>query len=262
MSGMNARMHPPSWVHTAPQWTSPEPPGTVRSFDRALATGRSRRQLASGTPPARWERPSPWDVGKRALDVSIAATALVALSPALVVVALLVKRDSPGPVLFRQVRYGRGAKPFTVLKFRTMTDGASPAVHQAYIADLVRGETPPESPLQKLTRDARVTGVGRVLRATSADELPQLVNVLLGQMAIVGPRPAILYELEHYEPEHFRRFEVKPGLTGLWQVSGRSRLGFREMLDLDVEYVRRRGPKLDLGILLRTPRALLAGGAA
>jgi lipopolysaccharide/colanic/teichoic acid biosynthesis glycosyltransferase len=207
-------------------------------------------------------RRSLWDVGKRAMDVAIAGTALVGLSPALAVVGLLVRRDSPGPVLFRQVRYGRGLERFTVLKFRTMTDGASTAVHQAYIADLARGAAPAAEGLHKLTHDARVTRVGRVLRATSADELPQLLNVLLGQMSIVGPRPALDYELQHYEPGHFRRFDVKPGLTGLWQVSGRSRLGFREMLDLDVEYARRNGPRMDLRILRRTPRALLRGGAA
>jgi lipopolysaccharide/colanic/teichoic acid biosynthesis glycosyltransferase len=186
----------------------------------------------------------------------------MALSPVLAVVAVLIKRDSPGPVLFRQVRYGRRVRPFTVLKFRTMTTGSSPAVHRAYIASLARGGSPAGEGLHKLTDDVRVTRVGRVLRATSADELPQLINVLLGQMSVVGPRPAIDYELEHYEPEHFARFDVKPGLTGLWQVSGRSRLGFREMLDLDVEYARRCGPRLDLRILLRTPRALFDGGAA
>jgi len=202
-----------------------------------------------------------WETGKRVLDIAIASGALIALFPVLVVVAILVKRDSPGPILFRQVRYGRGLEPFTVLKFRTMTAGASPTVHRAFIESVARRDSPGTTGLQKITEDSRVTRVGRVLRATSADELPQLLNVLLGQMAIVGPRPALDYELEHYEPEHFRRFEVKPGLTGLWQVSGRSRIGFREMLDLDVEYVRRSGLRADLSILARTPRALVSGGA-
>ena len=196
------------------------------------------------------------------MDIALAGGALVGLSPVLAVVAFLVKRDSPGPILFRQVRYGRGLEPFTVLKFRTMTDGASSAVHQAFIESLARRASSDTTGLQKLTGDSRVTRVGRVLRATSADELPQLLNVLVGQMAIVGPRPALHYELRHYEPEHFRRFEVKPGLTGLWQVSGRSRVGFREMLDLDVEYVRRNGLKTDLSILARTPAALVGGGTA
>jgi lipopolysaccharide/colanic/teichoic acid biosynthesis glycosyltransferase len=196
------------------------------------------------------------------MDIAIAGAALVALFPVLVVVAVLVRRDSPGPVLFRQVRYGRGVEPFTVLKFRTMTDGASSAVHRAFIERLARRDSSYAAGLQKLTADPRVTRVGRLLRATSVDELPQLFNVLMGQMAIVGPRPALDYELQHYAPEHFRRFDVKPGLTGLWQVSGRSRLGFREMLDLDVEYVRRSGLRTDLSILVRTPGALVRGGAS
>jgi lipopolysaccharide/colanic/teichoic acid biosynthesis glycosyltransferase len=202
------------------------------------------------------------DTGKRAVDVAIAGVALVGLSPLLAVIGLLVKRDSPGPVLFRQRRRGQGGQPFTLLKFRTMSDGASSAIHERYIADAARRRGTRSAGLQKLTQDTRVTRVGRILRATSADELPQLVNVLRGEMSIVGPRPALDYELKHYEPEHFRRFDVKPGLTGLWQVSGRSTLGFREMLDLDAAYARDAGPALDLRILLRTPRALLRGGAA
>lgn len=178
------------------------------------------------------------------------------LSPFLLAVAVLIRLDSRGPALFRQVRLGRDRRPFEVLKFRTMKAGAPDAAHREYIAQLAAGEVSGEG-LRKLTADPRVTRVGRVLRATSLDELPQLLNVLAGQMSLVGPRPALEYELEHYQPHHFERFAVRPGLTGLWQVSGRARVGFNEMLDLDVAYARDHGPVTDLRILLRTPASLV-----
>jgi lipopolysaccharide/colanic/teichoic acid biosynthesis glycosyltransferase len=169
-----------------------------------------------------------------------------------------VKWSSPGPVFFRQRRCGLGLEPFTVLKFRTMHDGAPLALHQAYISRLANGDAADTSELKKLSADPRVTRVGRWLRRSSLDELPQLLNVLMGQMSLVGPRPAIPYELDHYLPEHFGRFLVRPGLTGLWQVSGRAALGFSEMLDMDVDYVRRAGALTDLAITVRTPMAVLA----
>ena len=187
-----------------------------------------------------------WALGKRAIDVTL---------------ALLVRLDSTGPVLFRQTRCGRHRRPFTVLKFRTMTDGADHSVHRDYIAALARGGDDADG-LKKLTADARVTRVGTLLRRSSLDELPQLFNVLRGDMSIVGPRPAIDYELEHYAPGHWARFDVRPGLTGLWQVSGRSRLGFTEMLALDAEYARRSSLLLDASILVRTPLEILRGRAS
>lgn len=197
-----------------------------------------------------------WTAAKRAVDVVGAALGLLVLSPLLGALALAVRLDSRGPVLFRQERLGLARRPFRVAKFRTMRTGSSDALHRAYIAQLARGEVEGES-LRKLTEDPRVTRVGRFLRATSLDELPQLLNVLRGEMSLVGPRPALGYELEHYAPRHFERFTVRPGMTGLWQVSGRAELGFTEMLDLDVEYARTTGPWTDLRILLRTPGALV-----
>jgi len=206
---------------------------------------------------------SAWAVVKRGVDLVVAVVLLVLLVPLLVLVALVVRLDSPGPVLFRQTRQGLWRRPFTVFKFRTMDHGASAELHRRYIAQLAEGQvTAPAADLKKLTADPRVTRVGGVLRKTSLDELPQLINVVRGEMSLVGPRPALDYELEHYRAEHFERFEVRPGITGLWQVSGRNRLGFHEMLDLDCEYARRHGPVLDAAILARTPLAVVRHRAA
>ncbi len=199
---------------------------------------------------------------ERAAELAVASGVLVAASPLMLAAALAVKLDDGGPVFFRQCRYGRDQRPFMMLKFRTMSFGAPSGVHHDFIARLAAGgRSEASGELCKLTDDPRVTRVGRWLRRLSLDELPQLLNVLLGDMAVVGPRPAIPYELEFYEPRHYERFWVRPGLTGLWQVSGRSRLGFLEMLDLDVEYVQRKGLALDLAILARTPMAMVRAAA-
>jgi lipopolysaccharide/colanic/teichoic acid biosynthesis glycosyltransferase len=197
---------------------------------------------------------------KRAIDVIGAALALIVLSPVLLVVAIAIVLDSGRPVLFRQARIGRGMEEFTLLKFRTMKTGSSPEMHREYIAKLAGGHADDES-LKKLTADPRVTRVGRFLRRVSVDEVPQLFNVLRGDMSLVGPRPALDYELEHYGQRHYDRFTVKPGMTGLWQVSGRNALGFTEMLDLDVEYAHAAGVVLDLKILVKTPLAIVRGAA-
>ena len=197
-----------------------------------------------------------WLTVRSVLDRVFALVLLVLGLPVLLALALAVKLDSPGPVLFGQRRIGRHRRPFTVLKFRTMAHQAAPDLHREYIASLARGEQHAAGP-KKLVADPRITRVGAFLRKTSLDELPQLLNVLAGQMSLVGPRPALAYELEHYEPWHFDRFLVPPGLTGLWQVSGRYRLGFQEMLSLDVEYARSPSPLLDAKILLRTPLTLI-----
>ena len=212
--------------------------------------------------PGTRSRPLTWAHVKRAADVVRALVALIVLAPVMLAVALAVRLDSPGPLLFRQERCGRGRRPFTVLKFRTMYDGVSPEAHRRYIERLARTGADDEPGLKKLVGDPRVTRVGGFLRRTSLDELPQLVNVLKGEMSIVGPRPALEYELDHYRPEHFARFDVRPGLTGLWQVSGRNSIGFVGMLDLDVEYSRTSSPRLDAKILLRTPLAVVRGHAA
>ena len=201
-----------------------------------------------------------WCRAKRMIDVAAAVVLLVLLGPVMLLIAIAVRCETPGPALFRQDRYGRGLWPFVVLKFRTMHDGVSPELHRRFIAQLAGGDD--LGGLKKLTHDPRVTRVGAFLRRTSLDELPQLINVLRGEMSLVGPRPAVPYELVHYAPEHYARFNVRPGLTGLWQVSGRSEIGFLEMLDLDAEYARTNGPKLDAVIVMRTPAALVGRRAA
>jgi lipopolysaccharide/colanic/teichoic acid biosynthesis glycosyltransferase len=218
--------------------------------------------LTLAPPPAPAPGPSlAWTRTKRVADAVLAIVLLVLLAPLLLAIAVAIRLDSPGPMLFRQQRVGRGRDRFTVLKFRTMHDGVSPAAHRAYIAKLAREEAEGDE-LKKLTGDPRVTRVGAFLRRTSLDELPQLVNVVRGEMSIIGPRPALEYELEHYGAHHFARFDVRPGLTGLWQVSGRNAIGFIGMLELDAEYSRTSGPRLDLMILIRTPLALLRPNAA
>lgn len=205
-------------------------------------------------------RTGAWPAAKRALDVLTSAGGLLLLAPLLLLVALGVRLSSRGPALFRQERLGQGLEEFSVFKFRTMRTDAPDDLHREYIAKLAAGEVEDET-LKKLTQDPRVTRVGAVLRKTSLDELPQLINVLQGTMSLVGPRPALRYELEHYAPHHYERFSVKPGITGLWQVSGRNQLGFREMLELDVEYARTQSLLLDLKILAKTPWAAFRGGA-
>jgi lipopolysaccharide/colanic/teichoic acid biosynthesis glycosyltransferase len=199
-------------------------------------------------------------VAKRTIDIVGALVGLVVLSPLLLVLAAAVRADSAGPAIFRQRRVGMEGRTFLVTKFRTMHTGASDEAHRRYIAQLATGAAG-EGPLKKLTADPRVTRVGAFLRRTSLDELPQLLNVLAGEMSLIGPRPALEYELAHYRPEHFDRFAVRPGMTGLWQVSGRARVGFLEMLDLDAHYAREGGPLTDLTILVRTPRALVGSTA-
>jgi lipopolysaccharide/colanic/teichoic acid biosynthesis glycosyltransferase len=201
----------------------------------------------------------------RALDVVVAALLLVLLSPLLALVALLVRLDSPGPALFRQLRLGLDRTPFTVNKFRTMRDGADSSSHRAFVLSLIAGERPSRpdgGPSFKLVGDERVTRLGRFLRRTSIDELPQLWNVLRGEMSLVGPRPPIPYEVDHYPPHWFARFAVRPGITGLWQIAGRSLVPLEEMVLLDVAYVLRRSLWLNLSILLRTVPAALSGRGA
>jgi len=197
---------------------------------------------------------------KRVVDLIGSAVGLTLLSPLLLVLAVAILVETGRPVLFRQARLGRELGEFRMLKFRTMAVGASPEAHQAYIEKLATDQ-PPDDDLKKLTPDPRVTRVGSFLRRTSLDELPQLANVLLGSMSLVGPRPALEYELQYYRPEHFERFSVKPGITGLWQVSGRNELGFVEMLDLDADYARSAGLMTDAKILVKTPIAAVSKAA-
>jgi lipopolysaccharide/colanic/teichoic acid biosynthesis glycosyltransferase len=197
---------------------------------------------------------------KRTIDLIGSTVCLVVLSPLFLVLAVAIVVDSGRPVLFRQARLARGMREFRVLKFRTMKLGATPEMHREYIKKLATGQADAEG-LKKLTADPRVTRVGRFLRKTSLDELPQLLNVLIGNMSLVGPRPALEYELEHYQQRHFQRFAVKPGMTGLWQVSGRNELGFTEMLDLDADYATSGNFLTDIKVLAKTPMAAISKAA-
>ncbi len=191
---------------------------------------------------------------KRTLDVVGSALLLVVLSPFLAAIALWIKLDSPGPVLFRQTRLGLDQRPFTALKFRTMRMGTSPHEHREYVRRAMsRDATPEEGGLYKLERTEVVTRSGAFLRKTSLDELPQLWNILRGDMSLVGPRPCIPYETEVFEDHHFERFSVPAGLTGLWQVTARARSPFAEALELDVLYARSWSFWGDVVLLLKTP---------
>jgi lipopolysaccharide/colanic/teichoic acid biosynthesis glycosyltransferase len=204
------------------------------------------------------------DVAKRALDIILTTILLLILTPVLVAVAIAVAVSSSGPVLFRQERLGRNREGFVMLKFRSMLDGSDDGIHREFVTNMfwTNGDGADGGELHKLTGDPRVTAVGRILRRLSLDELPQLFNVLAGHMSLVGPRPALPWEVELYQARHLIRFDVKPGMTGLWQVSGRSTLTMAQALDLDAEYVERRSVGLDLLILLRTMPVVLTGRGA
>lgn len=206
---------------------------------------------------------------KRAVDIAGSLAALLLFSPLFAFIAAAIKLTSRGPVLFRQTRVGQFGHTFQFLKFRSMRVGSDPRIHQQFINEFIKASSNQTSPGQvksqvyKITDDPRVTRVGRILRKTSLDEIPQFWNVLVGEMSLVGPRPPIPYELESYRPWHKRRIlEVKPGLTGLWQIYGRSRTTFDEMVRLDLRYARTWSLMLDLKILLQTPRAMVSGEGA
>lgn len=207
--------------------------------------------------PARWE-----PVARRAVDLVVVLIALLVLVIPMLLVALAIRLGTPGPALYRQQRVGRGGRPFTMYKFRTMRVGGSDAQHRELIARELRGEDTSVGGSWKIDCDPRVTRLGTILRRTSADELPQLLNVLRGQMALVGPRPCLEWEKEMFPPKYAGRFDVRPGLTGLWQVSGRSTMGTLEMLELDLTYVRSWSFWTDLTILVRTVPTLLRGHGA
>jgi lipopolysaccharide/colanic/teichoic acid biosynthesis glycosyltransferase len=251
----------------------PEPvPGEVAARDRLVRTAAD--DLAALLEPLLYPelretrgRRRLGDAVKRGLDTVASGALLLALAPLGLLLAGLVRLSSPGPVLFRQTRVGYRGRPFTMLKFRTMYTGADQAAHREFvtrfIADGARATPPDGATMFKLTNDPRVTPLGRLLRKTSLDELPQLWNILRGEMSLVGPRPPLPYEVERYAPWHRRRvLEARPGLTGLWQVRGRSRTTFDEMVRLDLRYARTRSLARDLGILLATPRAVISGKGA
>jgi len=205
------------------------------------------------------------DALKRATDVVLSLALIFVMAPLLLSLWLLVRWTSAGPALFRQERLGRDQRRFTVLKFRTMYVDNDDRIHREYVASLFSANGAAAAAgngLYKLDADPRVTRLGAWLRRSSLDELPQLVNVLRGEMSLVGPRPVLPWEAQLFAEPYQRRFAVKPGMTGLWQVSGRSRLSMRTALDLDVEYVVRRSFALDVVILARTLPAVFRGGAS
>ncbi len=209
-----------------------------------------------GLPPTRPLRSS--RALKRAIDVVGATTMLVLAAPAFAFIVWRVHRDSPGPVFFRQERLGLNGEPFTMLKFRSMVVDTDPAAHREFVSSITDSRSgPADGGLYKLDQADKVTPFGRWLRRTSLDELPQLINVLRGEMSLVGPRPCLEYETKLFEPHHFDRFLVQPGLTGLWQVTARAHASFGEALEMDVVYARDWSLGLDLNLLLRTPREML-----
>jgi lipopolysaccharide/colanic/teichoic acid biosynthesis glycosyltransferase len=214
-------------------------------------------------------------ISKRILDFSLALLALIVISPLMALVAILIKLDSPGPVFFIQDRVGIRRRThehvaywqkvtFRCYKFRTMVCNADPTLHKSYIKALINKDSESMAALQggdnqirKLTHDPRVTRLGKFLRKSSIDEIPQFINVIKGEMSLVGPRPAIPYEVEMYKPWHYRRLETKPGITGLWQVTARSNADFDEIIKLDIQYIEQQSFLFDLKILMKTPIAVL-----
>jgi lipopolysaccharide/colanic/teichoic acid biosynthesis glycosyltransferase len=201
---------------------------------------------------------------RRAADVCIAMVVLLLLIPVLVIIVAAIKLAGDGPVIFRQARIGRNRRPFTIYKFRTMVVDASQQSHRQEVLRQLDGTAAPGSGVVafKPRSDPRVTKVGKLLRRYSLDELPQLVNVLRGEMSVVGPRPSLVWEADAFPVWAEPRFRVKPGLTGLWQVAGRNQLSVRQMLELDVQYADSRSLWKDLGILLRTVPTVLTGRGA
>jgi len=202
------------------------------------------------------KRPARW---KRLIDIAGSLAGLVCLWPLLLIIAAYIKAVSPGPVFFWQARVGRGGKSFECIKFRTMKPDADVSRHKTYLADLINGGGQASDGQQKMIKlhdDPQIIPFGNVLREMGLDELPQLFNVLRGEMSLVGPRPPIAYEVEQYKLWYKDRFDVTPGLTGLWQISGKNRLTFNEMIRLDIQYARNVSFWLDMKILICTPYAV------
>jgi exopolysaccharide biosynthesis polyprenyl glycosylphosphotransferase len=206
---------------------------------------------------------------KRAVDILGAVVGLILFSPIMLVTSLAIKVTSPGPAIFKQNRFGKKGTRFPFYKFRSMVSNTDDQIHREYVTNLIKGDLEKinqgngEDPLYKMKSDPRVTPVGKIIRKTSIDELPQFFNVLKGEMSLVGPRPPIPYEVEKYEPWHLRRIlEVKPGITGLWQVDGRSKTSFDDMVRMDLRYVQNWSLWLDIKILLKTIRAVIRPNGA
>jgi len=232
----------------------------------------STMYLGTTIPGATMETKSMYYASKRALDVTVVVLSLIFLAPLILIVAAAIKLDSRGPVIYSQRRIGarrvrNGDRlewqivPFTFHKFRSMRTDSDPGLHEAYVraymagdeAEMQRIRGSDDKSTYKMTRDPRVTRIGNFLRKSSLDELPQIWNVLRGDMSLVGPRPPLAYEIEKYHPNQLKRLAAPGGITGLWQVSGRATTTFEEMIDLDLSYVREQSILLDIKILLLTP---------
>lgn len=239
---------PDDWDHS-----SPSGPTNTALYPDLMNPGTKKRSLL---------------VIKRGIDLLASGVGLALLSPLFLAIAIAIKLTSKGPVFFRQQRVGQYGKPFTVLKFRSMVVNNDASVHKEYVMKLIKDQAEKRESgtgegVYKLTNDRRITTVGKFLRRTSLDELPQIINVLRGEMSLVGPRPAIPYELAAYQTWHRRRIlEAKPGITGLWQVTGRSLVKFDDMVRLDLRYATSWSLWLDLKILLMTPMAVIKGAGA
>jgi len=232
--------------------SSPKGPTNVALYPDLMEPGSRKRSLL---------------LVKRSIDAAVSAVGLTLLSPVFLAIAAAIKLTSKGPVLFRQERVGQYGRLFTVLKFRSMYTQNDHSVHKDFVMKLIRNEAQPAdgdgAGVYKLTNDRRITPIGKWLRRLSLDELPQIINVLMGDMSLVGPRPAIPYELAAYQTWHRRRIlEAKPGITGLWQVTSRSTVKFDEMVRLDLRYATSWSLWLDLKILLMTPAAVIKGSGA
>jgi lipopolysaccharide/colanic/teichoic acid biosynthesis glycosyltransferase len=199
---------------------------------------------------------------KRSFDILFASMGLLFLSPLFLLISILIKIVSPGPVFFKQERVGYGGKKFILYKFRTMKHNTDTSIHQNYLSGLINAEdcfkgTNACTVMKKIENDSRIIPFGNFLRCTSIDELPQLINILAGEMSIIGPRPPITYEVDQYQNWFRDRFDIVPGLTGLWQVSGKNNLTYHEMIRLDIQYIRTQSFRLDLKILLLTPFVII-----
>ena len=229
---------------TGPELAGPDRPLPLRSWpgDRAGSDGFGYRFT------------------KRALDIVGSLLLIVATAPLLLLLAVAIRIDSPGPVIYRQTRLGRAGRAFPCFKLRSMYAGEDDRIHRRHVEYLIEHSATVVA--ERLPDDPRITHVGRFLRRSSLDELPQLWNVLCGQMSLVGPRPPLPYEVACYQPWQRRRLDVRPGITGYWQVRGRGRVTFDEMCRMDLTYIAHRSIGLDLWILLKTPGALISGKGA
>lgn len=240
-----------------------EPPRGGRAAGAGETSGVAATPLPADSRPA-------YESSKRLIDVVVAFVVLAFSSPLLIAIAAAIRLTSKGPILFRQQQaIGRDGRRFTLYKFRTMTIDADDSLHRQAIERFVSGQALATEerdgevrPVYKVTHDPRVTPIGRLLRKTGLDEIPQFLNVLKGEMSVVGPRPPVVYEYQRYDERQRRRLEVKPGITGLYQVMARSEVSFERMVAIDLDYIARRSTALDLSIMLRTPWVMLSGRGA